>query len=238
MLESDSSHDAAAAERLDPEPNDSAFSVRQSPIGLDLNRLVQHPRLGSIVRKLFPDQRKYERLILPNVVGYLGRAHASRPHKIADISVGGFRMRSDHYWTPGTELTITLQREDWDGDESSQLVTVQAMVVRCGPQHVGFSIALHDRKRMLSSEAFEQSLRIEKTEMQAFLADLQKPKLTRAVPVPAPSQRPMLLSERTRLLLEIAGSYRLSAASELWYEKGDIFSARAETVNESLGRRR
>lgn len=91
---------------------------------------------------------------------------------------------------------------------------------------------------MLSSEAFEQSLRIEKTEMQAFLADLQKPKLTRAVPVPAPSQRPMLLSERTRLLLEIAGSYRLSAASELWYEKGDIFSARAETVNESLGRRR
>ncbi|MBS1802189.1 MAG: PilZ domain-containing protein [Acidobacteria bacterium] len=227
MLESEFSHDAAATERLDLEPNDSASSLRQSPVGLDLNRLVQHHRLGPLVRKLFPDQRRYERLILPNVVGYLGRAHASRPHKIADISVGGFCMRSDHFWTPGTELTITLQREDWDGDESSQLVTVQAMVVRCGPQHVGFSIALHDRKRMPSSEVFEQSLRIGKSEMAGFLADLQKPKLTRAVPVPPPSQRPMLLSERTRLLLEIAGSYRLSAASELWYEKGDTAYSRS-----------
>lgn len=184
---------------------------------LDWNRLIRHPRLEPIVRKLFPDQRRFQRLVLPNVVAYLGRAHASRPHRIADISVGGFRMMSDHAWTPGTEMTITLQREDWDGEESCQLVTVQARVVRCAKEETGFSIALLDGAGVSPSDALEDSLRVERETMEEFLANLQRPRSPRNPPVSYASKRPLLLSERTKILLELAGTYQLSAASEMWY---------------------
>jgi hypothetical protein len=111
MLEPDQLDCAVSIEHLVAEPVATTRVPGERSIRLDWNRLVRHPRLEPIVRKLFPDQRRFDRLVLPNVVGYLGRAHASRPHRIADISVGGFRMVSDHFWTPGTEMTITLQRE-------------------------------------------------------------------------------------------------------------------------------
>jgi len=130
-------------------------------------------------------------------------------------------MVSDHFWTPGTEMTITLQREDWDGEESCRLVTVHAMVVRCGQRETGFSIALLDKDRVTSSDALGEGLRVERKMMEEFLADLQKPRLPRSLPVSYPRERPLLLSERTKLLLEIAGSYPLSAASELWHSHSD-----------------
>lgn len=199
--------DRPAAE-IQPSSNLSAL--------VDWNRLVRHPRLEPIVRRFFSDQRKYGRLALPNVVGYLGRAHGSRPHRIADISVGGFCMLIDESWTPGTEMPITLKREDWDGDES-QRITVKARVVRCGSSGTGFSISLFEGDPSIASEIYDESLRIEPRLMEEFLQDLQKPKQPRSLPVPLPSDRPLLLSERTKLLLQIASSYRLSAASELWY---------------------
>ena len=126
-------------------------------------------------------------------------------------------MMSDHAWTPGTEMTITLQREDWDGEESCQLVTVQARVVRCSNEETGFSIALLDRGGMSSSDVLEDSLRVKRKTMEEFLANLKAPRSSRNPPVSYPSQRPLLLSERTKILLELAGTYRLSAASEMWY---------------------
>jgi len=130
-------------------------------------------------------------------------------------------MQGDQYWTPGTEMVITLHREDWDGQESSQHLTIQATVVRCGPQLTGFSIALVDEKRIASSDAFDEFLRVRRRTMEEFLADLQTPKPHRCLPVSYPKQRPLLLSERTELLLEIARSYRLSSASEMWYRNSD-----------------
>jgi hypothetical protein len=219
MSESDPLENPENAERHVPEPIAATCTARKGSLGLDWNRLILHPRLERIVRRLFPDQRRYARLVVPNVVAYLGRAHATRPYRIADISVGGFCMQSDQSWTVGTEIPITLQREDWDGDESSQSVTVQAMVVRCGQQEIGFSIALLENETIAPTDPFDECLRVEKKAMEEFLADLQKPKPPRCLPAPFPNQRPMLLSERTKLLLEIAGSHRLSATSELWYSK-------------------
>jgi len=135
-------------------------------------------------------------------------------------------MQSDQSWIVGTEMPITLQREDWDGEESSQYVIVQAMVVRCGQQEIGFSIALTEIDTNSLVDPFDESLRVERSTMEEFLADLQKPKPPRCLPASYPSQRPLLLSERTKLLLEIAGSHRLSSASELWYSKINNTSAR------------
>ena len=219
MLQSDPVEKAAQTELL-PDPNAAICALRSLSPRLEWNRLIRHPRIEPIVRKLFPDQRRYGRLILPNVVGYFGKAHASRPQRIADISVGGFCMLSDQSWSPGTEMAITLQREDWDGDDSAQRVTVQAMVVRSGQHEIGFSIALIGRD-FTSPESLDDNLRIDETTMAEFLAELQKPKLPRCLPVSYPRERPLLLSERTKLLLELAGSYRLSAASELCYSDRD-----------------
>lgn len=171
MLESDPPQNAVTAEQLVPLQNAGTRALRQHPVQLDWHRLIRHPRIEPIVPGLFPDQRRYIRLVVPNVVGYLGRAHASRPHRIADISVGGFCMQGDQYWTPGTEMVITLHREDWDGEESSQHLTIQTTVVRCGPRLTGFSIALVDEKRIASSDAFDEFLRVRRRTMEEFLAD-------------------------------------------------------------------
>ena len=92
--------------------------------------------------------------------------------------------------------------------------------------HQAAELVVHLKEVLAAREAaFDESLRVERKTMEEFLAELQKPRLPRYLPVSHPNQRPLLLSERTKLLLEIAGSYRLSAASELWY------SDRADTSN-------
>ena len=136
--------DSVDADQLAAGPDVTAESA--GLIRLDWERFLGHSWLEPI-RKSSADQRRYERLVLPNVVGYLGRAHASMPHQIANISVGGFCLLSDELWTLGTEMPITLHREEWDGDESSERVTVQAVVARREPREtglseVGFSIVL------------------------------------------------------------------------------------------------
>ena len=182
---------------------------------LDWDHLLRHPRLEPILRKMFPDQRKYERLILPNVVGYLGRAHSSRPHQIADISLGGFCMLSDEHWTPGTEMPITLQREDWDGDESSECITVQAIVVRRARHKVGFSIALSAKESIAFSDTPYQSVWISKRAIDRFLENLKKQKPRRLIPYCCPDEMPISLAERTQRLLEIAKSHGVSETSAL-----------------------
>src|SRR3954466_4105126 len=76
-------------------------SLIDQPIRLDWDYLLRHPRIRPMIRRIFSDQRKYERFSLKNVVAYLGRAHASRPYRIGDVSVGGFSVLSDEAWTPG-----------------------------------------------------------------------------------------------------------------------------------------
>lgn len=212
---------------LQPDPLEYAVRVqpgaaqesRDSSLRLQLDHLLRHPRLESIIRKMFPDQRRHERLVLPNVVGYLGKAHASRPHQIANISVGGFCMLSKELWTPGTEMPITLQREDWDGEESPQCVTVQAIVVRRATDEVGFSIVLSAKESNAFTKPLYNSVWISKKAMERFLRNLQEPKPPRCMTVCFPTGRPLPLAERTERLLAIAKSHSLSPASELWYTR-------------------
>lgn len=213
MLQSDSD-DCAVEARLISEPTSAEPASVVQSIRLDWDHLLRQSRLEPIIRAMSPDQRRHERFHLPHVVGYLGKAHASRPHQIANISVGGFCMVSDEIWMPGTEMPITLQRENWDGEESEERVTVRAVVVRRENSQVGFSIAFSAGEDSIAFlDAPYDALWISKRTMARFLEDLKKPKPPRFLPFPNP-EAPLPLVERTQRLIELARSHSLSKIPE------------------------
>ena len=198
-------------------PDRDVTSERSRLIRLDWERFLDHSRLEPAIRNGSRDKRRHERLVLPNVVGYLGRAHGSRPHQIANISVGGFCLLSDEPWTPGTEMRITLQREEWDGDESTEYVTVQAVVARrehreAGFSEVGFSIVLGVEESIAWLQSPYGAFSVGRKTMERFLEDLKKPRPTRLLPNFSSRSAPLPLVERTELLLEIARSHRVAMA--------------------------
>ena len=95
-----------------------------------------------VLRRIFPDQRKSERVPVPPLVGYLGTAFSSKPYDLSDISLTGFCLLTDERWMPGTEMPITLQRTNLPDGLERDFFTVQATVVRCEGGGVGFSIVL------------------------------------------------------------------------------------------------
>ena len=209
--------DSVDADQLAAGPDVTAESA--GLIRLDWERFLGHSWLEPI-RKSSADQRRYERLVLPNVVGYLGRAHASMPHQIANISVGGFCLLSDELWTLGTEMPITLHREEWDGDESSERVTVQAVVARREPREtglseVGFSIVLGAEESIAFLQSSYGAECVGRKTMERFLEDLKKPKSPRLSPDFSARQAPLPLAERTARLLELAGYHCVSVDPEV-----------------------
>ena len=99
-----------------------------------------------MLRMIFPDQRKQERLVTPPLVGYLGTACASRPFELGDISLTGFCFLTSERWTPGTEMPITLRRTNLPAGDDKNCFTVQATVMRSDGEGVGFSIVLNEEE--------------------------------------------------------------------------------------------
>jgi hypothetical protein len=205
----------AVEPQLAPGPNTRRASEEVRALE-GMERLLRHSLLEPIIRKMFPDQRRYERIVVPHIVAYLGNAHASRPYQILNISIGGFCMSGEEHWTPGTEMPITLQREEWDGEESSERVCVQAIVVRRGRGELGFSIALTPQESIAFSDLPANRSWISKREMEQFIENVIKPKPPRLFLVDCPRERPLPLAERTERLLEIARLHSVSTTSELW----------------------
>lgn len=134
--------------------------------------------LKRVLRKIFPDQRKHERIPVPPLVGYLGSVQASKAYELADISLSGFCMLTDERWTPGTEMPITLQMSKVPDQGDSESFTVQATVVRAGNDGVGFSILLSEDE---SNAAYGNPLQvrwISKGEMELFVKRLTEPPKT------------------------------------------------------------
>src|SRR6185437_3027360 len=101
--------DLLAAPQLASAPNPIPPVSQDSSIKQGWDRLLRHSRVEPLIRKMFPDQRRYQRVVVPHIVAYLGNAHASRPYQILNISIGGFCMSGEEHWSPGTEMPITLQ---------------------------------------------------------------------------------------------------------------------------------
>jgi hypothetical protein len=143
--------------------------------------------LKRILRRIFPDARKQERLPAPPLVAYLGTASASRPFELGDISLTGFCLLTDERWMPGTEMPITLQSKNLPAENERESFTVQATVVRCGEEGVGFSIVLCEED---SQSAYGNPLRVQwvtRAEMEKYLKRLteqpgsQTPQIERLV---------------------------------------------------------
>ena len=127
-----------------------------------------------ILRRIFPDQRRQERMPVPPLVGYLGSAHSSKPYDLGDISLTGFCLLTDERWIPGTEMPITLHRTKLPAEDDLNSFTIQATVMRCDKDGVGFSIVLSEEG---SSAAYGNPLHVRwvtRAEMERFLRRLKE----------------------------------------------------------------
>ena len=127
-----------------------------------------------LLRRLFPDQRKQERIPAPPLVCYLGSVRSTKPYKVGDISLSGFCLLTEERWSPGTEMPVTLEQAGAD-DLEPEYFTVQATVVRCADDGVGFSILLSESD---SNAAHGNSLKVKWASapaMRSFLRSLDGP---------------------------------------------------------------
>lgn len=134
---------------------------------------VKEPLFKRLLRKMFPDERKQERIPVPPLLGYLGTMRGTSPYEIGDISSTGFCMVTDERWETGTEMPVTLQRTNVAEESEVDCFTVQAKVVRRGQEGVGFSIVLSEEE---SDAARGNRLRVKwasKPEMERFLQRLK-----------------------------------------------------------------
>lgn len=155
--------------------------------------VVSESLFKRMLRKIFPDQRKQERITVPPLVGYLGTMQGTRPFEIGDISLSGFCLLTEERWESGTEMPVTLRRTDVTGELTEQDVfTVQATVVRSAREGVGFSIVLSEEE---SNAVHGNSLRVKwasRLEMERFLKRVKGE--TESVPS-EPAKKPAELGE-------------------------------------------
>ena len=157
---------------------------------VELRRVACHVTeslFNRILRKIFPDQRKSERHLEPPLVGYLGMAHSSRPYELGDVCLSGFCLLTDERWEPGTEMPITLRRTNLPEGHDPECFTVQATVLRCDANRVGFSIVLSEED---SQSAYGNPLRmrwITRLEMENFLQRMKEQSLGEASYAPEES---------------------------------------------------
>jgi len=122
-----------------------------------------------ILKMIFPDQRKQQRIPEPPLVGYLGTVRGSKPFEVGDVSLGGFSLLTDERWEPGTEMPITLNRANVAPDQYEDRFTVQATVARWAEGGVGFSILLSEEESNAAQGNLLQVRWASKQEMQLFL---------------------------------------------------------------------
>jgi hypothetical protein len=153
--------------------NDSAAQTRR------VECLPCESLFKRFLRKVFPDQRKQERIPAPPLVGYLGMVRASEPYGVGDISLSGFCLVTNERWTPGTEMPITFQRTNMLGELEGDCFTVQATAVRSADGGVAFSILLSEEESIAVRGNPLQVRWASTQEMRLFLDRLKSPDETK-----------------------------------------------------------
>jgi hypothetical protein len=198
-----------------PEPKTRNAAVAENGTGtkddeqIELRRVecfLTESLFKRILRRVFPDRRKQERLPVPPLVGYLGTASSSKRYDLGDISLTGFCLLTDERWIPGTEMPITLQRTNLPSENDNDSFTVQATVVRCDKDGVGFSIVLCEED---SLAAYGNPLRVKwvsRAQMEQFLQRLKQQPGSQGIPAegPIPAEPKAGAPARTRARLNAA----------------------------------
>ena len=199
------------AEWLEPSRRNAA--IRESDGGkkndeqVELRRvecLLTESLFKRILRRVFPDQRKQERQPVPPLVGYLGTASSSKPYDLGDISLTGFCLLTDERWIPGTEMPITLQRTNLPSEKDMHSFTVQATVVRCGKDGVGFSIALCEEDSLAANGNPLRVKWVTRAQMDQFLERLKVQPGSARVKEPIPAESTAVARPNARARLNAA----------------------------------
>ena len=186
-------------------------------------RYFSNPFIDAVVGKLFPDQRRHPRFFAPPIVAYLGNVGSSKLFPIVNVSVGGFCLRADEFWTPGVVMPITLQRWRTIPQDDPESITVQAMLVRREGDAAGFAIALAMEESILFPHMRMQRASGLRFKMMEFLKDLPEPVVTAAAaPIhPAMSANVVRKAERLEKLLDRAKTHERFESSVAWWGDGE-----------------
>ena len=184
-------------------------------------RHVQNPFIDRVLERLFPDQRRHTRFLAPPIVAYLGSVGSSRLFPIIDVSVGGFCLRADEFWSPGIVMPITLQRWRTIPQDDPESITLQAMLVRREADAAGFAIALASDEAVQFPHRRMQRASDLHAKMMDFLKDLPEPVVTTpGAPIHAAmSAHVVRKAERLDVLLGRTDSHELLAGA--WCGDGE-----------------
>jgi hypothetical protein len=147
-------------------------AVEQQGSRTDSSGHKRHPLITRFLRWLYPDQRKTNRLTVPNLIAFLGSVRNSQGYDVSDVSAAGFYMVTKERWIPGTVLPVTLLRTRKDAKDLDESITLQSCVVRAGPDGVGFEFVLSEN---MASDKKNRELgsSLEENQLEKFLQGLK-----------------------------------------------------------------
>ena len=191
--------------------------------GHRLRHHVQNPFLNRLLARFFPDQRKYPRFFAPPIVAYVGNVGSSKAIPIVNVSVGGFCLRADEFWTPGTVMPITLQRWNRIPQDDPESITLRAMLVRRDGDAAGFAIAVGAEESLVLPGARVQQECNLQAQMENFLRSLPEPPAKGEVVSTHTAATARIISklEKMELLMEKAKNHKLSTESGAWRGEAD-----------------
>lgn len=174
---------------------------------------AQNPFIDRILGKLFPDQRRHPRFFAPPIVAYLGTVGSSRMFPIINVSVGGFCLKADEFWSPGIVMPITLQRWRTIPEEHPETLTLHAMLVRREGDKAGFAVALASDEALLFPHMRMKGAISVHAKMMEFLKDLPEPVVTAPTSPIHPTMSAHVIRKAQSLEMQLNGvkSPRFSA---------------------------
>jgi hypothetical protein len=104
---------------------------------------IERPKRSWLHRWLFPqppmdEQGDSQRACVPGLAAHFWTGGAPQVHGIRNISVHGLYVVTTERWYLGTQIRITLTREDNSDQRSPLSISVQGEVIRWGNDGVGF----------------------------------------------------------------------------------------------------
>ena len=100
------------------------------------------PWRARFLRWLLPDRRRAYRHLSPPLVAYRWTGANPTAHRIGNISETGLYLLTEERWSPGTMITMTLQRANSSGDNPADSIAVQTRVVRWDSNGEGLNFVL------------------------------------------------------------------------------------------------
>lgn len=115
------------------------------------------------------DNRRAKRIEVSGLVAYYWDGDTPIAHAVKNISSNGLYMLTEQRWSPGTLITITLQKLEKAIDDIERVVTVKAKVVRADKDGVAVSFLLPEHKRTEKVESFQIDGAADKQAFDRFL---------------------------------------------------------------------